>query len=550
MTVLFLAVYSHETTKDNDNIADFEDSQAKYELICSRHFYLPGTEEEYQQWISWFPKLMGSEGAEESTNRTYGNIRYQFTHIGQVTIVLVSDLTSNALMDRKALQKAQECLREFIGVKVEDISDSIPEVFTIFDQIIGFNGMVNDVTVNQVGTVLKADSMNEKAQAAIKEQQERSAKDHMARKAAEIDDRKRTEQMSGVKFGSGPITSSSPASHGESTKRDMFDKDEPKTKTAHAPKAIPSATRKVATVPSVPTRKLGGMQLGKKKKGPNVASMLAEDGVKMVKLDTTHLGESTKKAVVEKKAGKVSTMPVAIEVREDIVDAECKFDGSLKRMKVNSAVYVTVNDDKYNHIHLQLADGTRTSLFDTQASPHVERGVWQESKSLVPKRALSTGSAKLVLKSRADLTEDSVCPLSVTFWPEPEEDGLSRVNIQYSLGNTLTELTNVSLSLQLPNGKEGFSVDECTGMYEIDEDETTLTWMIGDVDASNRAGTFDFAMALSEEEQDELLPVTVNFTSPQTLCDWNIATVTTESGEEVPFEVSHILRKAELNLEA
>lgn len=74
--------------------------------------------------------------------------------------------------------------------------------------------------------------------------------------------------------------------------------------------------------------------------------------------------------------------------------------------------------------------------------------------------------------------------------------------------------------------------EQVDGDWRFDARKSVLLWTIDLIDDSNRAGSMEFVVPAADS--DSFFPVEVYFTSPKTLCDIAITSITsTESGAPV-----------------
>jgi hypothetical protein len=171
--------------------------------------------------------------------------------------------------------------------------------------------------------------------------------------------------------------------------------------------------------------------------------------------------------------------------------------------------------------------------FQFKTHPNIDKQLHAEQGILGlkdPNRPFPMGSPLGVLKWRYQTRDESRVPLAINCWPSVS-GGDSFVSIEYEANDDM-DLHNVVISIPLPPLRDPPTVNQVDGDFTYDGRRNVLRWEIQMIDKSNRNGSMEFVVPVTDG--GNFFPINVDFTSRQTLCDVRVAEVTrTTDGSSV-----------------
>jgi len=137
-------------------------------------------------------------------------------------------------------------------------------------------------------------------------------------------------------------------------------------------------------------------------------------------------------------------------------------------------------------------------------------------------------------------TDEDMLPFDLTCWPEEGDDGQFNVNVEYTLKNTDLRLENVDIVIPLGGGEAPTVESAEHGVYQYNPSNQSLLWHLDAVDSSNETGTLEFNV--EGTDMDAFFPVTISFSSPETLCRVVVGEcVTVEDETSINFGLARLL---------
>jgi hypothetical protein len=179
-------------------------SKQNGKILVSRQF-VEMTRSRIEGLLTAFTKLITKD--KQHTFVETDSVRYVYQALmDRLYCVLITTKTSNILEDLETLRLFVRVINEYTTVPNKSSSDEqaiLDNAFTLvfaFDEIVAL-GYRESVNMSQVRTFIEMDSHEERVYMAVRQTQEREAKQKMREKAKELSKLQRTQQM--VKSGPG-----------------------------------------------------------------------------------------------------------------------------------------------------------------------------------------------------------------------------------------------------------------------------------------------------------------------------------------------------------
>jgi len=480
-------------------------------VLVSRHF-VEMTRARIEGLLAAFPKLMNT-GKQHTLVETE-SVRYVYQALEQLFVVLITTKASNILEDLETLRLFARVVPEY-GRSCEEsaILDNSFQIIFAFDEIVAL-GYRESVNLAQINTFIQMDSHEEKVAIALRETQEREAKQAMREKQKEFD-RKRKEA---VRHGGNPYSNG----YGGSGISSNSISSSTITNTPVEP--TPS------TYTAAPKRATGtGMKLGGKKKDVNnFVDQLASEGVQVEEIPSA----ANRKTA----ASKVTAVPemdkesVHTRIEEKITCVAAR-SGALENLEIIGTLFLLVTESDNGNIAIKITDNKQAQ---TSTHPSIDKKLFQSQGIIAQKDKSKSFPLKQeigVLRWRLQTTDESVMPLTVNCWPNVTSSGCD-VNIEYELQAENVELDDVIISIPLPGGVGAPRVTECDGDYEHDGRKNILSWTMPVINQSNSSGTIEFSIPGHE---DDFFPVTVSFLCKKSFFDISAVGVKAADGRNIKF---------------
>ncbi|XP_059173224.1 coatomer subunit delta-like [Physella acuta] len=465
-------------------------------VIISRQF-VEMTRSRIEGLLAAFPKLMGT--GKQHTFVETESVRYVYQPLEKLYVLLITTKASNILEDLETLRLFAKVLPEYCrNMEETDIVDQAFSLIFAFDEIVAL-GYRENVNLAQIRTFTEMDSHEEKVFQAVRQTQEKEAKDQMKKKAKEIQQRNREMQKSGRNpgftsgggFGSGtyknetvPVIDS--GSNVDSTKP-----------------AYSKPSSKPSTGPS------RALKLGSKKKDVDTfVGQLQSEGERVTDSSKPLNAPITK-----------TIMPTANQesvhlVVEEKISLTAGRDGGLQNMEIHGMLKLKINDEKSSKVKVMITHNDNKGI-QLQTHPNIDKKLFTQSSVISlknPEKPFPVGQDIGVLKWRFQTQDENNMPLSINCWPN--ENG--EVNIEYELEQDNMELEDVQINIPCPSGAGAPVVNECDGDHQYDSHKKTLYWRLPFIDASNKTGSMEFTI---KGHPEDFFPISVSFVSKRSYCD-------------------------------
>jgi hypothetical protein len=467
--------------------------------LISRQF-VEMTRSRIEGLLASVPKLMGGSGKQHTFVETE-SVRYVYQPLEKLYVLLITTKASNILEDLETLRLFARVIPEYCKnvEESEIIAQAFPLIFA-FDEIIAL-GYRENVNLAQIRTFTEMDSHEEKVFQAIRQTQEREAKENMKRKAKEL----QRQRQDAVKYGRNP-TGYSGISGGGGGRQEVqivesLTIDNPKPATTYNAQAT--------------SRPAGGgraLKLGGRKDVESFVDQLKSEGEQVVSPSS-----ALKSAAVAKLATPTVNQESVHLRMEEKMTLTAGREGGLQNLEVHGIVTLKIANDKFGRIKVAVRNND-TKGIQLQTHPNVDKKLFQTASVIGlknPDKPFPINQDIGVLKWRFQTQDDAFIPLSINCWPN-EAGSKCDVNIEYSLENTSMELNDVVITIPLPSGVGAPVVGDCEGEYHHDSRKNILEWRLPVIDASNKNGSMEFTIA---GHTNDFFPVNVSFVSKKPFCD-------------------------------
>ncbi|KAM0755072.1 hypothetical protein T439DRAFT_309935 [Meredithblackwellia eburnea MCA 4105] len=500
--------------------------------------------------LSSFPRLVSP--ASEHTVLEASGVRFVYTPLEDLYVLLITNTQSNILLDLSTLALVTRILTELASggrggaVNEQDVLRVSFEILSAWDEVVSL-GWRENVNLQQVRSVLEMESHEEKIQEIIARNKEHEAKEELKRRAKQLEVQRR--EM--TRRGQNPYSSNS--SSGFSQQQSY---------TPPAPSSYDQQASRYDSAPSVaPKFKTKGMQLGSKgrKNDSSLAEALGGLNVDDEPLllrrqpeEEERLPSPAAPPAPTKNVnpfGEVEERDVNLVVRETLSLAlnrdggvnslSLKGDLDLRILNPDNAVVVVTLPPPSTY---SAAAGGNDLQFKTH--PNVDKKAWAdrgEIKLKEGKKGFPVGQSLGVLKWRMTGKDESSIPISINCWPSTDS-GSSTVNLEYELENSSLSLHNVVISIPLPEGTAPtISEAPTVGSYYINPQTNSLDWSIDVVseDAETSTGSMEFEV--DGDDAGAFFPVQVEFVSQKTLCGVEVLSVVNPDGSPVDHSLDTLL---------
>ncbi|KAJ6648607.1 Coatomer subunit delta [Pseudolycoriella hygida] len=492
--------------------------------MISRQF-IEMTKARIEGLLAAFPKLMTS--GKQHTFVETDSVRYVYQPMEKLYMLLITTKTSNILEDLETLRLFSKVIPEYCrNLDEKEIIENAFNLIFAFDEIVAL-GYRESVNLAQIKTFVEMDSHEEKVYQAVRQTQEREAKQKMREKAKELQ-RQRMEFVkkglgrnyggnSGDAFGSsGGISSSSSISTSSITMADI--------------KPSPTISK---PAPSRNALKLGG----KSKDVDTFVDQLKSEGEKISNAPVS--APSSASAAASRPKPDVVTDSVHLRM-EDKVVVRIDRDGSLQAFELSGLLTLRIADEKLARIKVEIQNNDSKGI-QLQTHPNVDKELFKTRGLIGLKNSakpfpLNTDVG--VLKWRWQTQDESSVPLTINCWPSENGEGGCDVNIEYELEHQRLELQDVCISIPLPLNSHP-SVAECDGDYHHDSRKNILQWNIPVIDAANKAGSMEFSVPASIP--GDFFPVQVSFSAKIPYADLKATqVVSVDDGSPVKFSTETV----------
>ncbi|GAB6018804.1 Coatomer subunit delta [Chamberlinius hualienensis] len=484
--------------------------------IISRQF-VEMTKARIEGLLAAFPKLMNT--GKQHTFVETESVRYVYQPLEKLYVLLITTKASNILEDLETLRLFSRVVPEYCkNLEEAEIIDNGFNLIFAFDEIVAL-GYRESVNLAQIRTYVEMDSHEEKVYQAVRQTQEREAKQKMREKAKELQRARQEAAKRGIKspgsggmgFGGSSILAPSPVVGDTLITPEIQKSSYPVSKQTGSGKA---------------------MKLGSKNKDvENFVDQLKSEGEHVI---NTNIPLKTANSVSKVISPVQHTEPVHIRVEEKIALLANR-DGGLENLEIHGLVSLRINEEQFGQVHVHLENRDDKGI-QIQTHPNIDKELFK-SRQIIglknPTKPFPTNTEIGVLKWRFQTQDKSFVPLSINCWPSENGQGGCDVNIEYELEQDRMELNDVAISIPLPAGVGAPIVSECDGDYIHDNRKNVLTWCHPVIDASNKSGSMEFSIG---GRPNDYFPLTVSFVSKKSYCDLSIDDVTlVDGGNPVKF---------------
>lgn len=503
--------------------------------LLSRQF-VEMTKSRIEGLLAAFPKLLststsssGSGSGSSAKQHTFvetESVRYVYQPMEKMYMLLITTKTSNILEDLETLRLFARVLPEYCrNMDEADILDNAFNLIFAFDEIVAL-GYRESVNLAQIRTFVEMDSHEEKVYQAVRQTQEREAKQKMREKAKELQRHKMEMQKRGGRGGGGMGGMGSMSSFGG---QGGFTPGPSMGDTLSTPAEPPKPTY---SAPIKKTLNSKAMKLGGKTKD-------VDSFVDQLKSE----GESVMNENAAKQAPAQSKAPVMPQIQtesvhgkmEEKISVVANRDGGLESMEVSGILTLRISDEALGRVKLQLQNPKNKNI-QLQTHPNIDKELLKNRSQIGlknPAKPFPMNTDVGVLKWRFQSTDESHIPISINCWPSDNGQGGCDVNIEYVLEQEHLELNDVVIAIPIPHGVNAPVVAECDGDYTY-EKRGALLWQLPVIDASNKSGSMEFSCG---GNADDFFPVHVSFYSKKSYSEIKVLDIL-EVDSEAPVKYS------------
>ncbi|KAH8244849.1 hypothetical protein KR032_001266, partial [Drosophila birchii] len=503
-------------------------------VILSRQF-VEMTKARIEGLLAAFPKLMTA--GKQHTYVETDSVRYVYQPMEKLYMLLITTKASNILEDLETLRLFSKVVSidracrtltyyHMSLLQIPEYSHSLDEkeiVENAFNLIFAFDEIValgyrESVNLAQIKTFVEMDSHEEKVYQAVRQTQEREARQKMREKAKELQRQRmeaskrggpslggRSGGFSSDSFGSSGISSSSgggggvggggSSSGGMGGGITSIDLDSSKSKVA------PKPTSRNAL-------KLGG----KSKDVDSFVDQLKSEGEKIANLAPAAPAAASASAAAAKAiSADIHRESVHLKIEDKLV-VRLGRDGGVQQFENSGLLTLRISDEANGRILLKLSPN-HTQGLQLQTHPNVDKELFKSRNTIGLKnlgKPFPLNTDVGVLKWRFVSQDESAIPLTINCWPSDNGEGGCDVNIEYELEAQQLELQDVTIVIPLPMNVQP-SVAEYDGTYNYDTRKHVLQWHIPIIDAANKSGSMEFSCNASIP--GDFFPLQVSFVS-------------------------------------
>ncbi|XP_054717160.1 coatomer subunit delta-like [Uloborus diversus] len=490
--------------------------------LVSRQF-VEMTRARIEGLLAAFPKLLSS-GRQHTFVETE-SVRYVYQPMEKLYTLLITTKASNILEDLETLRLFTRVIPDYCkSMEESDIINNAFNLIFAFDEIVAL-GYRENVNLAQIRTFVEMDSHEEKVYQAVRQTQEKEAKQKMKEKARELTKARQEASKKGRSPGFG-----SSSNFGYPPSPVVGDA---------APTAPDTQTKQTYPTPSSrPTGTGKAMKLGNKNKDIDLfVDMLKSEG------ETVETTNAMKSSVGTKPTAQVHAESVHLRCEEKIT-IRAKRDGGLDSLEVHGIVTLNISDEKYGCIRIKI-DNQDEKGVQNQTHPNIDKELFRNSHIIGMKNSAKPFPVNVdvgVLKWRFQSMDESNVPLLINCWPSENGSGGCDVNIEYELQMDKIELSDVEIQIPVQGNP---IVSECEGMYEHDSRKNRLTWKLPVIDSSNKTGSMEFSCP---GKASDFFPISIEFESSQSYCNVKVTDVFTLDEQPVNYssETAFLTQKYEV----
>lgn len=473
--------------------------------------------------LAAFPKLADTAHASQHTTVEQDNVRFVYQPLDELYMVLITNRHSNILQDIATLHLFAQLVASVCkgqGIDERVIGRAAFDLLPAFDEIVTL-GYRENLTPAQIKTFLDMDSHEERIQEIIARNKELEASEERKRKAKQLEMQRKEMSRQARAAGSSGMNMSRPSTYPTYTPP-------PAAPTMHAGGDAYDSYAAAKNPKPMPVRSKG-MQLGKKKATTSMFDAVRADlgpdseaHAPLAGVPVPAAAPAAASTSSQPRAG-LSTDGIQVTIAETI---SCRLsrEGTVESFGVNGNLQLRIADPALTQVKLDLNFGdTRGARFD--AHPKVDKAAFKRntlqladaSKGFPTNNSVTAMRWKLVAPSPAEIEP----PIKFTVWPSQagDDDSTWSLTIEYELTDPSIPLKDVVVVIPYPLAEP--AVSSFDAVYEVSGD--SLDWQIGDVDAGNNSGSFEFEAPAHSEA--DFFPMNISFARSRPWVDVDIADV-------------------------
>lgn len=406
--------------------------------------------------LAAFPKLMVT--GKQHTFVETDSVRYVYQPLEKLYMLLITTKASNILEDLETLRLFSKVTPEYCRTLDEkEILENAFELIFAFDEIIAL-GYRESVNLSQIKTFVEMDSHEEKLFQAVRQTQEREAKQKMREKAKELQMQRLEANRKGLvgmgRGGSGGFGGGSSDGFGGSGISSSSASGISSSMSGGGGGSSIISDVKSSSASSRPAPTRNAMKLGGKAKDvDSFVDQLKNEGEKIANLAPVS-GHVSSGASVQAKPKPVSDVPMeAVHLKvEDKLQMQIGRDGGLQQFELSGLLTLRVSDEKFGRIRVKVGNQDSQGV-QMQTHPNVDKELFRSQNQIGlknPGKPFPMNTDVGVLKWRLQTQEDGAVPLQINCWPSENGEGGCDVNIEYELEHKHLELQDVVIAIPLP----------------------------------------------------------------------------------------------------
>lgn len=284
----------------------------------------------------------------------------------------------------------------------KEIVDNAFNLIFAFDEIVAL-GYRESVNLSQIKTFVEMDSHEEKVYQAVRQTQEREAKQRMREKAKELQRARMESQKKGLGMGRGTYSTGSSEGFGNSGGISG-----PSNISNSMSMGMGEITK---PAPSKPAPSRNALKLGGKNRDvDSFVDQLKSEGQNVTNLTPAAVTSAISKPKV---VSDVHTEAVHLKM-EDKLTIRMGKDGGVQQFELSGMLTLRITDEKYGRIRVQLENNDQRGI-QLQTHPNVDKELFKSKHQIGlknPAKPFPMNTDVGVLKWRLQTTDESALPLT------------------------------------------------------------------------------------------------------------------------------------------